>query len=102
MMPHTIQVKPATGVDAYHKRVYGDAVSYQAAIQGTGGAKVRDQTTGEEKVSRYAIYVAVESHAIKKEDQLILPAPYDPQSPPIIRVDPQDSQGGLHHLVVYT
>ena len=101
MMPYTIYIRRLTGYDVYGKPVYGAAEDFRAAIQGTGGRPIRDAKTGNERVSTYAVYVATTA-MIAPEDKLVLPSQFVPNSPPIIRVDPQSNENGIHHMVVYS
>jgi hypothetical protein len=102
LMPVTITLEPSTGIDAKHNRTYGAAVTYRARIEGAPGNRSFKDEKGQEKVASFKIFVASGSTVIDKQDRITLPAGHDPVSPPILGVDPNYDQNGLHHSVIWT
>jgi hypothetical protein len=99
MMPDTIQVRASTGLDEFRRRTYSAVTTpYRARIEQQTKKVV--SATGEEKVSTKQVFLAT-TVPISHEDQIILPAPHVPSTPPIIAVQPVDDENGIHHVMVF-
>lgn len=98
MMPHTVTVRPKTGVDRYGKNTFGTALTYPARIEGGNRLVVTPQ--GEEKVATRRVFVGA-AVVVSPEDELELPAGYNPQKPRILRADRVDDEDGHHHTVLF-
>src|SRR5690606_6285318 len=94
---HSIQIEPQTGITGDGEYAYGSAITYSGRIVN----KVKRVTDfqGNERVSNTTIYVNATS--VNPLDRLTLPSGYEPQTPPMLRVDRIPDEKGIHHVVIY-
>lgn len=104
LMPHTITVRPKTGVNSYNEPTFGTAKTYRCLVNEKQHLvrDVREDRRGEEVVAKGMAFVAPAATdgtttEIKVDDELTLP---DGTISPIIVVEKNADDKGLHHLVV--
>lgn len=98
MFSQTITVAPYVSQNSYGEPTYGTAVSYAARVQGKM-QMVRD-SMGQERVSTVTCFVATTA-TISPKDKLELPLEFIPRQPPILAVERQSDEIGLHHVVLF-
>lgn len=102
MMPATVQVAPYVSDDQYGKPTYGADVAYSARIS------IKDELVrshdGREIAARGKVYLFSTVPPITTvpttRDRITLPAQYVPTKPPILDVQPETDQAGIHHVVL--
>ena len=99
LMPATVLVAPFASQDQFGAAAYGADVSYQCRIS------IRDEYVrskdGREIAARGKIYLPVTSAAaFTTRDRVTMPAGYVPANPPILDVQPEQDETGVHHVVL--
>lgn len=100
LMPDTISIKLVTSRDAYDKRTYGTAISYQALVQ-EGQHRVVT-ADGRETLSTHTIWVAPHATSglpvLTPDAQVTLA---DGSTHGILRHEQKHDELGNHHVVIW-
>lgn len=99
LMPASVTVKPFTGQDQFTNPTFGAAIAYQCRVS------IKDEYVrskdGREIAARGRVYIPVTSAAtFTTRDQITMPAGYVPANPPILDVQPEQDETGVHHVVL--
>lgn len=102
-MTETVTLASVTATDTYGSATYGTEKTVQARIE-QFAKKVID-AQGREVVSMTRLYLKPTdtggvSYVPAVSDKVTLPDGYVPQMPPILSVERQNDQEGLHHYVL--
>jgi len=105
-MIHEIVVQHAStsGTDAYGKRTYNSATTFQARIEFK--RKTVKDAQQRDVISQSTIFTPMydvngTAATIGNSDKVTLPSPFRPPSPPIISVEPHYDDKGPLHIEVY-
>lgn len=106
MMPHTVTIEPFASRDGYGVSSYGTSRTHRARIEGGNRQVITPE--GEEKVSTRLVFIdpvpvgQSSPSEMTTKDRITLPAGYSPAQPVVLRVDREDDETGIHHLVCFT
>jgi len=95
---HAVTVEPFLLKDGYGASTYGSAATIRCRIQG----QMKSVTTrdGSQRASSVQIYCGP-SPLVGPDDRVTLPADFVPRQPPILSVQRESDEEGLHHQVIY-
>ncbi len=96
-MTDTVLIEPLVSRDAYGLASYGPAMTYPCRIDGT--AKQTVNVNGVERSITAMVYV-MGTPIILPSDRLTMPANFDPQQPPMLRISQFTDEGGAHHTEI--
>lgn len=96
-LPHSISIEPYSSQDEYGEPSYGVAVTYRGRVE-IKNMMVRDDF-GKERVASGRIFLNTTSIPTTK-DRVTLPSGYDPATPEILAVMPQENETGIDHIVL--
>ena len=98
LMPSIVTVAPWQSFNQFRKPSFGAGVQYQCRIS-MKDEYVRSKD-GRETVARGRIYIPVTTNPFTVKDQVTMPAAYVPANPPILDVQPEQDERGIHHVVL--
>ena len=98
LMPASVTVAPWQSFDQFAVPTFGAGVVYKCRIS------MRDEyirsKDGRETVARGRVYIPITSNPFTVKDQVTMPAGYVPANPPILDVQPEQDEVGIHHVVL--
>ena len=96
-MIDTVTIEPLTARDDYGAAFYGAGVSYPCRIDGQ--TKQTVNVNGVERSVNAMIYISG-NPIILPADRLTLPATFNPQQPPMLKVNMFSDETGPHHVEI--
>jgi len=100
LMPSTVKVAPwqAYAGAGFAAPQFGADVTYQCRIS------MRDEYVrskdGREIVARGKVFIPVTTNPFTTKDRITMPTAYTPANPPILDVQPEQDELGIHHVVL--
>lgn len=91
LLKQSITIEPFTSEDRYGAPTYGAAGSHAARVRGE--TKIVRTASGEEKVSRVAIWLDSDV-TITSKDRITLPADFEVTQPPILAIEEYPGEKG--------
>lgn len=103
-MIHEIVVEHWSATDAYGRRTYATASTFQARIEFMN--RVVKDAQARDVISKTRLFTPMydvdgTTATIGISDRITLPSGFTPQTPPIISVEPHYDHEGPHHFEVY-
>ncbi len=96
-MTDTVTIEPLIARDSYGAAFYGPGVSYPCRID--GATKQMVNVNGVERSVNAMIYLSG-VYTILPADRLTMPGTFDPQQPPMLKVNVFSDEAGPHHTEI--
>lgn len=93
----TVTIEPMLSRDGYGLATYGIGVDYPCRIDSATRQTVN--VNGVDR-SQIAVIFIPGNPVITPSDRITLPATFDPQQPPMLKVDALQDESGPHHMEI--
>lgn len=98
LLIHTVTIEPLLARDDYGAASYGPGVDYACRIDGS--VKQSVNVGGVERSVQAVVFIDG-NPSISPADRITMPATFDPQQPPILKVDDLQDESGPDHMEIY-
>jgi hypothetical protein len=98
LMTDTVTIAPYQSTSKYATEGYGAPVTYKARVVGQNRNVIT--IAGDEKISRVTVYLGSIPTTIGPLDRITLPARFQPMQPPILAIEHEPDEHGVHHVNV--